>query len=75
MLIHGKENILEPSFFTFSTHVIIWWADQVKYHHQKYDDIIMETVKYKNGEYCVADQGIAKTKTSTFQEICIYTDR
>ena len=35
----------------------------------------METVKYNNGEYYVAVQGIDQTKTGTFQEICTYTER
>ena len=41
----------------------------------KYDDIRMETFKYNNVEYCVSVQGIYRTKTGTFQDICIYPGR
>ena len=41
----------------------------------KYEDIIMESFKENNGEYFVAFQGIEQTKTSTFQDICIYLER
>ena len=37
----------------------------------KYDDIRMETVKENNIEYCDSVQGIDRTKSGTFQEICI----
>ena len=35
----------------------------------------MKNVKYNNGEYFVAVQGIERTKNGTFQEICIYPKR
>ena len=35
----------------------------------------METVKYNNGKYYVAVQGIDQTKTGNFQDICIYPKR
>ena len=41
----------------------------------KYDDIIMETIKDNNGEYFFAVQGIDRTKTDNFQEICSYPER
>ena len=41
----------------------------------KYDDIRMETVRDNTREYCVTVKGIDRTKTGTFQEICIYPKR
>ena len=34
MFVYGKENYLEPSFFTFSTHAIVLWVGQVKCRYQ-----------------------------------------
>ena len=42
MFVYEKENLLEPSFFTFSIHYIIWWAGQVKYCYQN-----MTTLEWK----------------------------
>ena len=41
----------------------------------KYSDSRIETVHNNNGKYFFAAQGIGQTKTSTFQDICIYIDR
>ena len=64
---------MEPIFFTFSTHAMVGRWSEVSL--SKYDNIIMETVKDNNGEYFVAVQGIDRTKTGTFQDICIYPER
>ena len=73
--VYGKETFLRPSFFTFSTHAIIWWGSSSEVSSSKYDDIRMETVKNNNGEDFVAVQGIYREKTSTFQDVCIYYEK
>ena len=40
-----------------------------------FDDIQMDTVHDNNGSYSVAVQGIDRSKTSTYQELCMYPDR
>ena len=41
----------------------------------RFNDIKMENVKYNRGFYNVEMQGIDRSKTSTYQEICIYPNR
>ena len=41
----------------------------------RFSDIKMENVKYNNGCYDVAMQGIEITKTRTYQEVCIFPER
>ena len=41
----------------------------------KFSDIKMENVNDNNGSYDVAMQGIEKTKTRTYQELCIYPEK
>ena len=41
----------------------------------RFSDIKMENVKDNNGCYDVAMQGIERTKTRTYQEVCIYPKR
>ena len=41
----------------------------------RFSDINMENAKDNNGCYGVAMQGIERTKTRTYQEVCIYPER
>ena len=41
----------------------------------RFSDIKMENVKDNNGCYDVAMQGIGRTNTITYQEVCIYPER
>ena len=41
----------------------------------KYMDITMENITDNNNTYTVAKQGIERTKTGKYQELCIYPER